>query len=311
MFSMTKINQAMSKRISDELMKHANSGNIEGIIRVLKNSVNMYAHDDYARCVAAQIECALVAFALLQCGANVHASNDVALQLSAENGNIQTVITLLEWGANVHANDDAALRCSAKKGYTKIVSALLEYGADVCARDSEALIESAVCAKFEVVVKLLEYIANVDRPIKIFWDNILFNTVYAYLTIITSEVTKDGTYALIDTENDHLKIIAKLLECGADIYANSDYVLKQICDNICICNIFMPEPDSNDIRTYMSDPNDVCMCNVGGVGRRVRKEFEKDLADVILPYCHATDYHYFPDVYIKENVIITKGARNV
>lgn len=310
----------MSKDANKNLIKYATSGNLNGVRESLKNGTDVHANDDAAlRSSAGHGHTKIVAL-LLEHYANVHANDDAALQLSAEhghaqvvalllkhdanvhanddnalrasasNGQIKTLRILLEHGANVHAQDDAALRWGTRGGHIKIIKTLLQCGANANAYDNAALILAIMYCKVEIVVALLEHGANANANIYTITESnatVLTIAVRDYLGITFSRVVRErGRLKMItnniinDIKNDYLKIIAVLLEHGADIYVKDGHILKQIYNN-------------------------------AGIPERLRKEFHKDLADVILPYCQSDDYYHFPDAYIKENIAATKNSNNV
>lgn len=295
-----------SLNVNDKLEIYAKNGNLERVIELLECGANVHVNGDYPLRSAARNGYPRVVFTLLQYGADVHADNDLALQLaaqwghsltvttllnhnadihadndhalrlSAKNGNIKTVTVLLERGANVHADNDYALRYSARNGYTKTVNKLLSYGANAGANDDEALLVSVTKANFIIFTKLFECDSNISRSMESFSKDILNIVVDNYLNNISSN-------------NNHLEIIAKLLERGANMYFNDGYILKQIYNG----------SDENCSHKFSNE----------NIMARTRKKFEKDLADIILPYCQMADYHYFPDAYIKENVVLIKNAK--
>lgn len=191
--------------------------------------------------------------------AQISTNIDKQLIENADAGHLEKVIKLLKRGANVHAYDDAALIMSAQRGYSRIVTVLLKNGANVHADGDAVLRASIVNFNVETVIVLLEYGANANAQIKYRsrYIHCLNLVIYKYFAATT-----------VNIANDCLKIIAKLLECGSDVYAMNKYILKQI-----------------------------------------KKTFSKDLADIILPYCQSDDYCFFPDAYIKERIVPTKGSR--
>lgn len=166
-------------------------------------------------------------------------------------------------------------------------------GANVHAHYDCALWWGATNAQFDVTHLLLEHGANANvNMYSGSEETVLSATVQNYLYITSLlcpashriikncapfSIRKD-IQVTKDTENDYLKTIAKLLEYGANIYVKDGYILKQIHT----------------------------LVNFEHIPEIKMQIFEKDLADVILPYCQSDDYCYFPDSYIKENVVAMK-----
>lgn len=263
-------------RFNKNLIEYAAVGNINGVIESLKNK------------------------------ADVHANDDAAFRLSAENGYTGIVTVLLEHGANVHAKNDDALRQSVKHNNIKMLHKLLEYGANASVNNNEMLILCAANAKFKIVTLLLEHGADANTNVSAnrfawcrFNENVLSIVVKNYLRTVYPKIMKgnafinatrgknNGTTAN-NMGDDYLKVVAVLLEHGADVYVNNGFILKRICNNI-----------DDDVDADDDDAD---------APEQPYKEFYKDLADVLLPYCQSDAYCYFPSSYIKENVVATKGS---
>lgn len=194
---------------------------------------------------------------LLKHGANVRIIDNLALKIHVERGNLEIVTKLLEHGADVNSRNGNALILSAKKGFYKIVNVLLTYGADVHACDDKAIMLSVVHGRPEITAKLLENRADGDEALKWCVSNYYFSI-------------KFDNAMRMNTRKRSLLNIALLLENGANIYSNSNEILKKI-----------------------------------------REDFDEEIADLILQYCGSDTYHYFPDAFIKERIIPTKSANRM
>lgn len=215
-------------------------------------------------------------------------------------GHSESVATSLQ-----HHNNDqkwtliknVALQFSVRNNHLDIATKLLENGADACTNGNYALITSVQMENFEMMVKLLENGANVHAH--------------------DDEALSSGVDAR------RLDIVTKLLECGVNARARNDFIFlrsfwpKNVMSSFGECLIMhsrrtMTRADSDlkIISALLEYGGDICCCNKLLL-KKIRHEFNKELAVVIFPYCTSDDYHYFPDWFVEEAFVQTKNAAKI
>lgn len=104
------------------------------------------------------------------------------------------------------------------------------------------------------------------------------------------------------------KNVATLLEQGADVHYLDDFALRYIMGNY----HFQHQHEklalllAYEANIYVYDS--ACLKYAQTI---FDKEFDEELANVLLPYCREEDYHYFPEVYIKTKIVSIKSAANI
>lgn len=212
---------------------------------------------------------------LLERGANIHANSDYALRWSATRGHLDMVAKLLEYNANLHAYDDSALQLSAQNGHLCVVSLLLERDANLHAADDHALRWSARNNHLDVVMLLLERGANVSTNVR-------------------------GHYSALEFSAKHnrLDVVTELLKWNADVHADNDNALRLSITH-----------DNYKMTEKLLENGANIRCHNKCILKQLQAKFDEELASVILPYCGAADYEYFPEWYIKAKIVPTKNAR--
>lgn len=191
--------------------------------------------------------------------------------------NLQAVISLLKGGANVHTDINRALKLSAELGHLDMVLKLLEYGANLHVDEDHALRWSVGYGRESVVNKLLEMGASVN-----------INRASPVFSALELSVKFDGS---------NINIVTKLLECGADVYYNDDCALRVACKR-----------ERFEIVAKLLEHGANVHCSGKVILKNLQKEFNEQMADIILPYCDFSDYEYFPADYICKRIRPTKNA---
>lgn len=192
-----------------------------------------------------------------------------------KNKSAEMIHSALNAGANIHFEDDYALRWSAKNNNEEIVALLLERGANVNAGNDSFDLSPLQCAvntgNKELVKILLKYDAdaNVD----------------------------DGFALQNSVAKGRVSIVTMLLENGAN---------PQICDGKCL--IFSVKHRAIKIVTKLLEHGADIYSKNKIILKCLQANFDKDMADLLLPYCDAADYCYFPDSYIRAKIAPTKSA---
>lgn len=97
--------------------------------------------------------------------------------------------------------------------------------------------------------------------------------------------------------SNRLEIVNKLLEYGANVHARDDAALRRAisCGNFLIVSALL----ENGANLY---------CRNKLILQNFKKNFNEELARVLLPYCNSDDYIYFPSEYIRTRIVPTKSA---
>lgn len=152
---------------------------------------------------------------------------------------------------------------------------LIKYGADVHASNDHVLKRSAKHGCMFIVELVLKHGANVHAS---------------------------GGYALKwSAKNGWVHIVALLLEAGASVGTHCSFALK----------VGLANKDTSVVDCLLKYGGDICQCNKEmKAALEDASHFNKELADVIFPYCRESDYELFPLAYIKaKTAFITKSAR--
>lgn len=228
----------------------------------------------------------------------------LALGESALNGELEMVTTILKYDDNTAAwtfIKNRALAVGAMGGNVDVITKLLERGADIHFGDDCALIESLKSLHFETIVKLLENGANVS--------------------------TRNDRPLLLGIQAKRLDIIDKLLEYGANVRGTNgrkgqDYIfLRSFWPTHSI--VYPEHIITHPVYTMVYSKLDLeiisKLLEYGGniycydkiILKKLQREFNRELALVIFPYCSSEDYHYFPDWFVEENHCATKSAASI
>lgn len=198
---------------------------------------------------------------------------DTVLIWSARNGHIEIVNMLLERGIRITSNNSSALNCSAKNNHLEIVLALLKIDTErYCL--GYALMLAAKEGHVDIVTTLLEHGANVRAG--------------------------DNESLYVSIRGNHLAVVTVLLEWGAEA---PDHYSMGMCQNRFLSCAFR----HSEIMAKLLEHGVDVHAGYRTILRKLQRQFCESIADVILPYCSAEDYQYFPDCYIKGKIIPTKN----
>lgn len=104
----------------------------------------------------------------------------------------------------------------------------------------------------------------------------------------------------ISVGNGNLDMVIKLLGHGADMHPWDNYALwLSIKRNHLEITTVLLENGANVYRDNK------------GILKDLQKNFNKQIADLVLPYCDTSDYEYFPLDYIRSRLVPTKSANSV
>lgn len=93
-------------------------------------------------------------------------------------------------------------------------------------------------------------------------------------------------------EIGNVDVVTALLENGADVHADDDYILRSS-----ILNAHL------EITAKLLEYGANLHCNNNEILYNLHNSLDEQLADVILPYCNPDDYNYFWDDYIKRKIM--------
>lgn len=93
-------------------------------------------------------------------------------------------------------------------------------------------------------------------------------------------------------------MVTTLLEFGADIHANDDHILR-----LCVEGRRIEE-----IKKLLEHGANLYCAN-NQILKDLQKNFNKTIADAILPYCDADDYEYFPVIILKRELFQQKEQK--
>lgn len=158
-----------------------------------------------------------------------------------------------------------------KKGHLQNIVSMIKGGFDASNVNDAALKLSAEMGNLDIVIELLK--CNIRG--RICKDTILRHIV----------------------RRDWPKILIALLKKEPSMCAEYDWTLRAatIYNNLNIIAILLE---------YGVDVH----CNNDNLLINLSRNFNEELASVILPYCCEDVYHYFPTDYIERNVMPTKSA---
>lgn len=257
---------------------------------------------------------------LLEHNADMHANASAALISAIQYDRIKMFKFLCEHGADIRANDDAALISSIVHNRIEIFKFLLEHGANICARNDVALLFSAKYNNFEMFTILLENGANVhacgraafgwgihNNNLQIVREllayNIKINDIawrlrwsigrkhFDMTTILLEYATKQNINdaLLYSIEVESTKVVAELLERGADVHFSCDIALRTSVakENVQIVAMLL----AAGANIY---------CDNKRILHDMEQSFRESLANAIIPYCDIDDYCFFPAHYIDD-----------
>lgn len=145
-------------------------------------------------------------------------SNDMdifsAFRHIIQNGDIDRVELLLGAGVNPNAYGSLSLFLAVERGYTEIVRMLLKWGVDPRARNSEALY-FAVQKRYPEIVKILLN-AGAELHAEILCLGVIGGDEKMINILLSPEIQNVESIVLVGFERNPEKVVAKLLEGGAD-----------------------------------------------------------------------------------------------
>lgn len=241
---------------------------------------------------------------LLKHGAHIHTDDDAALRTAVSNGELEMSAYLLEGGANVRACEDAALLSASFGQNLDLVEKLLEYGADIHCRDDEILKNLNYKFYAEFINKIVsccdlyQYnLLNGPRGVFMRGTNIK-NRIEIFLTNLDACDNNINCFALRHCFHELInELSVSELDGGLrlDHYLFNDETLSGI-------KRMMGHKLANKILTHGANIIDASI---------FPWYFNEGLANIVLGYCTADDYGYFPDFYIKKKVVFLKKAESV
>lgn len=260
--------------ISEALPIASSNGNLELVNKLLEYGADVHAQDDRALIDAAKWGRSKIVDKLLKCNANVHAQDNSALISATEHERTEIIDSLLKCGADVHARDDEALMHAVKCAGPKTISKLLEGGANVGARNNAAFIlamESYRMENFNGSPRARKYCTN--RGIKLYAiDKLLdyvdyldadYDAIYDHILRLVIYLGMQGYW---NTNSHNLRVVTRLLTLGVSLHRK--------CHAPGIISVSILE--------------------------NMKRRFNKQIADIIIPFCHSDDHHYFPEAYLDE-----------
>lgn len=150
-------------------------------------------------------------------------------------GKLTSVKELIDKGANVNYNNDSktALGYACYYGHFDIVKFLLESGAYI--RDDMAILYAAQYGHSNIVEYLIEYaVKSKNYDTGLTWS-VLYENIQVIKELIENnkvDVSSNNSIALVCAAiKGNLEIIKMLVENGADIHVNCDYILRNSISN--------------------------------------------------------------------------------
>lgn len=194
-----------------------------------------------------------------------------------EANDLDAVTKLLESGVikDIGADCDWVLRFSIMNENWNMVLKLLEYGANVHANNDYALRFSAKNGRLDIMTALLKLGANVN----------------------VDEGARFYSALESSSENGHLPVVTALLEADVDVHGDDD----------CALRLSVASQRFEIMKVLLEYGANLHCCNKA-ILKGLQQNFSEQIADIVLPYCDANDYEYFPQDYIRARIIPTKGA---
>ena len=156
---------------------------------------------------------------------------NLALELASKYGKLELVKYLVEHGADIKIHYSESLIQASKNGHLPVVEYLVKHGANITAHDNIALQLASARGHLPVVEYLVRHggdvTANNYEPLKAAYRNKHF-PVINYL-IQNSEVANEALAYASDIAD--LFLIKYLVDHGADIHFNDDYVFRSAIRN--------------------------------------------------------------------------------
>ena len=150
--------------LNQQLIKASNNGDINMVIKMIKNGADIHTDNDYVfRNAVVRGNLELVKY-LVEQGADIHNGNNYSLIEAAFRGYLKIVKYLIEKGAVDRG--EFALREAVKRGHLEVVKYLVEKGTNIHFRHDEALLLAAKKGHLEVVKYLVEHeVGNIDQAL--------------------------------------------------------------------------------------------------------------------------------------------------
>lgn len=164
--------------------------------------------------------------------------------------NLHSVEKSIENGINVHSHNDLALQISMDKEYYDITVALLEKGTNGPRDDNYFLLRSIdralICSirlkYFKIALILLDKGASADCD-----NNYPLRQCVTYINAI------HWSYFGTCIHDCGLSLMEKLLECGADVYWNNNYILTHMIIDEELAAIIFPYCSTNDYQYFSTE----------------------------------------------------------
>lgn len=190
---------------------------------------------------------------------------------------VNAVTVLLEAGADVHIYNDCALRYSARTRASDMIIALLECGANPNIDNGSILRHNIRGGHLAIVTKLLEFGANVNAN----------NDSHYHSTLELGILY------------GNLSVVKVLLEHDVDLHHRDDYALQMSLNRF-----------EFKIASILLESGANIYCNGRCILKNLQSKFNGQIADIVLPYCEASDYEYFPQDYIRSRLVPIKSANS-
>lgn len=196
-----------------------------------------------------------------------------------EGNDLNAVVRLLKSGVNVNADFGVhVLKLSIENKNWDMVFVLLEHGADIHAYNDYALRLSAASGRADIVTALLGLGADINAGKGIGICSALELSV----------------------KHNHASVVTVLLRANVDIHADNDYALRLSMQFRYL-----------EIMKVLLEYGANVQCNNRQILKTIRDNFDKRVADIIMPYCNCDDYEYFPAAYVATRIISTKNAQKI
>lgn len=212
--------------------------------------------------------------------------NKALFIVAGKYNNVELLVLLLENGADIHAGDDEALMRGALYDNVAIVTELLKRGANIGARDNDALISSVAFRTLLMIRKLIEGGANIHARKN---EALLLAAKYHRLDVVSELLDH---VPMLDNEYhrryDHLlrMMIFVEIEFERRSYWTKDDAKLKIVTRLLELGVSLN-------RDYNS-----AACAKGSILDIISHCFDERIANTILPFCHPSEYHNFPEPYL-------------
>lgn len=230
--------------------------------------------------------------------------NNDLLQHLMDNGDTQSILQLLNDNTKPKYYD-TVLKWAVREGHVEIVDALIKNGLKITYDNKAGLIDSVKNNHLEMVVALLK--SGVD--IGILNYSLVLSAKQGYIEIVTVLLEHGANPCVLNNEplfksvqNGHLEVVTVLLEYGATCNVDASEQVDRI-----LWHAYMF--DHHEIVAKLLEHGGNMRANKSIILNTLQDKFNERMADVILPYCNAEEYHYFPTWYIRGSVVPTKSAK--